>query len=126
MDKEFLMGLMEMPEEVVEAILSRHEEAVAAQQEQLRQVKLDGAVALAITAAGGRSRKAIAALLDTAALETAEDPESAAKDAVEQVKRECGYLFAGVPGYAVGTGGTDGGWSEEPMSLAAALKEKFV
>ena len=115
MDKEFLMGLMEMPEAVAAAILEEHGKALEGLQGQLREATVNGAVGQAITA-----------LLDMAALREAEDVEQAATEAVAAVKKECGYLFTqAVPGYAAGTGARVTGEAEEPMSLADALKEKF-
>ena len=122
MDKEFLMGLEGVTEEMAEAILERHAQDLAQQRSQLQ---LEGAVALAISDAGGRNRKAISALLDMQALGSAEDVSAAAKEAVAQVKKECGYLFQAAPAFSAGAGGKEGGMGEEPMSLAEALKEKF-
>ena len=92
---------------------------------EITQLQTRGAVAVAISAAGGRNHKAITALLDMQALADAEDVDAAAAAAVEQVKKDCGYLFQAAPGFAAGSGGREGGMAEEPMSLAEALKEKF-
>ena len=60
------------------------------------------------------------------ALRQAEDIQTAAAQAVENVKRECGYLFYTAPGFAPGTGAVQLGAEEEPQTLAGALKEKFA
>ena len=124
MDKEFLMQLEGFTEELAEAVLAEHGKVVEAYEGRLSALAVEKAVALAIASAGGRSQKAITALLDTDALAAAENVEEAAAQAVAQVKKECGYLFGGAPAFAPGTG-TDSAPAEEPMSLAEALREKF-
>lgn len=76
------------------------------------QVKLDGMafdgkVKDAITAAKGRSAKAIAALLDLDKLRESKDQETDIKAAVEALKKDSAYLFETEPvppPYAGGTG----------------------
>ena len=132
MKREFLQGLMEMPKEVIDAIMAENGRDI----HQLRQsaqdweakyhaARLEGAVGQAIAMAGGRNQKAIAALLDLQALQESEDVSAAAQQAVEKIKQECGYLFAVAPGYAPGTGAMEAQEEEEPMTLAGALREKF-
>ena len=132
MKREFLQGLMEMPKEVIDAIMAEngkdiHQLRQSAQdwEQKYHAARLDGAVGQAIAMAGGRNQKAITALLDLQALQQAEDMQAAARQAVEQVRRECGYLFQTVPGYAVGTGAMEA-QEEEPVTLAGALREKFA
>ena len=133
MKREFLQGLMEMPKEVIDAIMAENGRDI----QQLRQsaqqweqkynaARLDGAVSMAIAKARGRNQKAITALLDLQALQQAEDLQAAAQQAVETVKADCGYLFETVPGYAPGTGSMQVSSGEEPQTLAGALKEKFA
>ena len=133
MKREFLQGLMEMPKEVIDAIMAENGRDI----QQLRQsaqqweqkynaARLDGAVSMAIAKARGRNQKAITALLDLQALQQAEDLSAAAQQAVETVKADCGYLFETVPGYAPGTGSMQVSSEEEPQTLAGALKEKFA
>ena len=133
MKREFLQALMEMPKEVIDAIMAENGRDI----QQLRNscqeweqkyhaARLDSAVGQAIAKARGRNQKAITALLDLQALQQAEDLQAAAQQAVEQVKRECGYLFDTVPGFAPGTGAVQLGAEEEPQTLAGALKEKFA
>ena len=133
MKREFLQALMEMPKEVMDAIMAENGRDI----QQLRTscqeweqkyhaARLDSAVGQAIAKARGRNQKAITALLDLQALQQAEDLQAAAQQAVETVKRECGYLFDTLPGFAPGTGAVQLGAEEEPQTLAGALKEKFA
>ena len=121
MDKEFLLGL-EVTEEAAEAILAQHGKEVSQLQGQYRQAVFEGRLQSAILAAGGRNHKAIAALLDVDALMDADD--AAIDKAVEQVKSECGYLFATAAPYASGTGAVQP-QQEKNGSLADALRERF-
>lgn len=103
-----------LPRETVEAILAQHQASV-------RQVRQDAAVQIAIHNAGGRNLTAIQALMDMASLETAEDLQSAAEQAVETVKGEHGYLFvSAVPPFHGGSGSPIE--KEKPMTLAEALR----
>lgn len=126
MTREFLDGLMQLPEEVAQAILAEHEKHRLQWQEELQHARLEGAVGQAVARAGGRNQKAIAALLDMQALQQSEDVGAAVQQAVEDLKKECGYLFDTVPGYAVGTGAVGVPADDEPQSLAGALREKFA
>ena len=122
MEKEFLLGLAELPEEVAEAILQEHGKEVALWQGRCRQAELQSRLSTAIAAAGGRNRKAIAALLDTEGLMDAD--EAAIAQAVDRVKKDCAYLFySGVP-FVPGTGVVQQR-QEKNGSLADALREKF-
>ena len=122
MEKEFLMNLGELSEEVVEAILEQHGKEVQALQCQCRQAELHSRLGNAIAAAGGRNHKAIAALLDLDALADAD--EAAIAQAVEQVKHDCGYLFCSPVPFAPGTGAVQQK-EEKNGSLADALRERF-
>ncbi len=122
MDKAFLEGLLgtaEGTQAVIDAVLAEHEKALAA-------MALEHTLSRVIADAGGRSQKAICALLDTEAIRTSDDPKAAAEAAVRQLKAEQDYLFAAPvpPAYAPGTG-TGSFTAPEPQTLAGALKEKF-
>ena len=123
MEKEFLLGLA-LSEEVAQAVLEENGKELEALQTQLRRERFDHRLQMAVSAAGGRNLKAISALLDTDALEDADDDGIAR--AVEQVKKECGYLFGApaAPVYAAGTGTVQVQTPKNP-SLAQALREKF-
>ena len=82
-----------------------------AHREQLAGLEFDGALKDAITAARGRSAKAIRALLDVDALKASKDQSADIKSALEALKKDSGYLFDSgetPPPYAAGTG-TGGG-----------------
>lgn len=99
MDREFLCQ-QGLPEEAVEAVLSEHNRV-------LREQSFDHALDAAITAAHGRSGKAIRALLDLDSLRESELPEQAIREALENLQSECGYLFEpSAPPYAPGAGRT--------------------
>ena len=122
MEKEFLLGLAELSEEVAEAILAEHRKEVAVWQGKCQQAELQSRLGTAIAAAGGRNHKAITALLDTDALADAD--EAAIAQAVEQVKKDCGYLFCAAVPFAPGAGAVQQR-QEKNGSLADALRERF-
>jgi len=115
-----------------------HAEAAAAWEEkfnqaarehasQLQQLQFDHSLDGAIGKAGGRSVPAIRALLDIPALQASEDQPHAMEEALENLKKESGYLFETPtpPPYAWGTGAWQGAGKPAPTSLAGALKERF-
>lgn len=146
MKREFLQNLTvdgkPLSKEVIDAIMAQNGQdieaarqasagweekynlAVADHKKALAQVKLDNAVQTAVTKAGGRNLKAIAALLDLQALANAEDPEAAIEQAVQGLQQECAYLFAGAvpPPYGKSAGL---GESIAPLTLAGALRERM-
>lgn len=136
MEKEFLMKLMQMPEEVADAILAqngkeleaaqqRFDQAAAENEKAMKQLRLEGWLQGAIGKERGRNGKAIRALLDLEQLREAD--EAAALAAVQAVKKQCGYLFdtdAVPPAYASGTGAA-APQLRGPGSLAEALRERF-
>ncbi len=81
----------------------------------------------AIRSAKGRNAKAITALLDLDALKTCEDQKTALEEAVQALKKDCGYLFQTEtpPPYARGTGAMAPDTQKSPATLAGALLEKF-
>ena len=94
--KEFLENLVSDPE-VVAAIDGEV-------QRRIRSIHAQAAVKEAVAAAGGRNLKAIRALLDESALETAQDMSAAAKAAVAAVRKENPYLFGQGAVFAQNTG----------------------
>lgn len=99
-----------------------HEQA----QQQLRQVRFEALLESAIAAEGGRSVKAISALLDLQALQQAEEPRQAIREAVQALRREDGYLFSpSAAPYARNTGVAGHQSQPQPLTLAGALREKF-
>lgn len=100
------------------------EQARKSAEEQVAAARFDAALNTAIGKAGGRSEKAIRALLDLDSLRTSADPEGAITAALEQLEQENGYLFGGItpPPYAAGTGaGAPGGEPDEVLRRAFGL-----
>ena len=122
MEKEFLLSFEGLSEETVNAILEENAKEVSAWQDKCRKAEFSNRLATAISAAGGRNHKAIAALLDTDTLLDADD--AAVAQAVEQVKGQCDYLFCASVPFASGTGAVQTP-KEKNGSLADALRERF-
>jgi len=86
----------------------------------------------AITAAGGRSTKAISALLDLEGLKNEKDTEKALTSAIERLKKEESYLFVDnstPPRFGAGAGNNGAGLNGQPdfaaqLRAAAGLKNK--
>lgn len=100
------------------------EQARKSAEEQVAAARFDAALNTAIGKAGGRSEKAIRALLDLDSLRTSADPEGAIAAALAQLEQENGYLFGGItpPPYAAGTGaGAPGGEPDEVLRRAFGL-----
>lgn len=100
------------------------EQARKSAEEQVAAARFDAALNTAIGRAGGRSEKAIRALLDLDSLRTSADPEGAIAAALAQLEQENGYLFGGItpPPYAAGTGaGAPGGEPDEVLRRAFGL-----
>ena len=125
MDRAFLEGLG-LETQTVEAVLAEHEKDARGWEEKYSQLQFGGVLESAIAASGGRSAKAITALLDVESLRESEDQQNAVKQALQQLKQEHGYLFESPrpPAYAPGTG-TGAFAPEAPQTLAGALREKF-
>ncbi len=105
-----------------------HDQLVAAHKEELEGINFQHDLDAAITAAKGRNTKAITAMLDVKALRESEDKPAAIKAALEDLKKESGYLFdteGTPPPYAPGTGS-----GKQPPAtvetLAGALQERYT
>ena len=118
MNREFLeeKGLSE---EVIEAILAEHENAVAQLQEgfaaelsakdaELEELRTEFAIERELTGLGAKNLKAVKALLDMDALKNGEDRQSELARQLEEIRRDNSYLF-GTPGIPVVTGPTAAG-----------------
>lgn len=146
MKREFLQNLtvgdQALPKEVIDAIMEEHgksvqkakvwqekyEQAVQEQELRLQQVRFEGLLETAITKARGRNARAISALLDVEGLRASQDPASAVAQALEQLRKESGYLFeeeATAPPYARNTGAQVQPPAKVPATLAGALRERF-
>ena len=111
-----------------DALQQQLEEIQAQHEAELDSLRFQHLVGDAISAAGGRSQKAIAALLDLPVLKDSENREDAVKQALAKLKEESGYLFqetAVPPVFAAGTGLQQGKEMREPTTLAGALREKM-
>lgn len=91
---------------------------------QLADMAFDSTLKEAITAARGRSDKAIRALLDVDKLKDSKDQSADIKAALEELKKDSGYLFESEetpPPYAGGTGtGPYGGGTTGMDAIRAA------
>lgn len=79
----------------------------AEHQAKLADLEFDGALKEAITAARGRSVKAVRAMLDVDALRASKNQKADIKDALETLKKDSGYLFESEetpPPYSAGAG----------------------
>lgn len=111
---------------------TKYNDAIAEAQRQAAEMEFQGNLKEAITSAKGRNAKAIAALLDMGALRASKDQSKDIKSALEQLKKDNGYLFENdetPPPYSAGTGTGTGGvgagkYSPEMAAIrsAAGLK----
>lgn len=89
----------------------------------LAELEFDSALKEAVTAAGGRSAKAIQALLDVDALKKSNNREADIKAALEGLRKESGYLFEErrepPPPYAAGPGTTSAAGGKYDQRMAA-------
>lgn len=123
MEREFLESLGMEPE-AVEAVLAEHEKTVQAHHSLLAQLQLQHQVSEAVLTAGGRSVKAISALLDMEQIRQSDDVQSALQEAIEKLKKDSAYLFGGQPPrYAPFTGKQE--QVQKATTLAGALKERM-
>lgn len=94
-------------QEQVKKLTGDLEAKEAEHQAKLQELEFDGALKDAITAAHGRSAKAVRAMLDVDALRSSKNREADIRSALETLKKESGYLFESEetpPPYAAGTG----------------------
>ncbi len=94
-------------QEKVKTLTKNLEDKETEHQAKLAEMEFDGALKDAITAAKGRSVKAIRAELDVDTLRASKNRESDIKAALEGLKKDSGYLFETEetpPPYAAGTG----------------------
>ena len=100
-------------------------------QGKLDAMAFDGKIKDAITAAKGKSAKAIAALLDVDALKASKNQDADIKTALEALKKESGYLFEDEqtpPPFSTGSGTGHGDkpltGMERLMAAAGVVTEK--
>lgn len=106
----------------------KYNAAVEESQKKIADMAFSHSLETAITGARGKSVKAITALLDVDALKGSKNQEADIKTALENLKKENGYLFddgGTPPPFAGGTGAPGGGPGGEPTSLAGAIRAKY-
>ena len=90
---------------------------------QAENARFDARLDLAIVRAGGRSEKAVRALLDLDALQASGDPDREIGRALEQLRAESGYLFApALPAFAAGAGTMAPAGCADPLRAAFGLE----
>ena len=119
-------GLKEELAAAKQTIAQMEEGSQRAIEEKVRQMEFSYLLRQAVAQTGGRSQKAVEALLDLESLQKAEKPETALRDALSALQKENPWLFNSPtpPPYAALTG-TQSPQKTEPASLAGALREKF-
>ena len=105
----------------------KYNRAVDTHRQEMHELVFGHNLEMAILAAKGRNAKAITALLDVDTLKASEDQQTALAEALQQLQKECGYLFQTEtpPPYARGTGVAAPEENRSPATLAGALLEKF-
>lgn len=149
MKREFLqsfkIGDQSLPKEIIDAIMDRngqdiqqakqgaqdweekYNQAVQTHARELAELRLQSSLESAVTRAGGRSVKAIAALLDMDTIAASQDVPAALDTALTELKKENAFLFeaATPPPYARFTGSGQGGTQTRPATLAGAIRERM-
>ncbi len=150
MKREFLqsfkVGDQPLPKEIIDAIMDKngqdiqqakqgaqdwedkYNQAVRDHSAQMAQLRMQTSLETAVSRAGGRSVKAIAALLDMDAIAQSEDIPGALEEALSALKKESGYLFEAPtpPAYARFTGSAGEERPVSPATLAGALRERMA
>ena len=102
----------------------KYNQALADHKKQMEEMAFDGILKDAITAAKGKSDKAIRALLDVDTLKASKNQAADIKAALEDLQKESGYLFGddqgNPPPYAGGTGTGGGGNNTGLAAIRAA------
>lgn len=118
MDKEYLLE-MGLSEESARQILDTH-------QKEIGEIQFNARFNQAVQAAGGRSLRAIGAMLELDAIKDDPEPDKALEQALRQLKAEHGYLFADiVPPYAPDPGTQKSSPIQKPVTLAGAIRQKY-
>ena len=147
MKREFLqnirLGDQPLPKEVIDAIMAengkdielakgaassweeKYNQAISDHEKAMNGLRMEHALDRAVTKAGGKSVKAISALLDMESIAKSDDITAALEQAVDALKETDGYLFApAAPVFAAGTGTSAP--QAQPATLAGALRERFA
>lgn len=102
----------------------KYNDAIAEHQKKMDDLAFDGVLKDAITAAKGRSDKAIRALLDVDALKKSKNQAEDIKAALEGLRKESGFLFDDgqtPPPFAPGAGTGSGGAYDSDAAMRAAM-----
>ena len=123
MERDFLEKLQvegqPLPEEIIDAILTESGQ-------ELSRLRLQSGLETAVMKAGGKSLKAITALLDLDSIAASEDLTDALEKAVAQVKKENGYLFESpAPPAFARFAGAAGQVEDAPATLAGAIRARM-
>lgn len=105
-----------------------YDQAIADHKKEMDSVSFQHVLEAAIAGAKGKNVKAITALLDVDVLRESEDQQKAIKTALEDLKKDSGYLFDGEgspPPYAVGTGVNSNRNPGTDTTLVGALRERY-
>ncbi len=148
MKREFLqsfkVGEQPLPKEIIDAIMAqngqdiqqakqasevweeKYNRALTSHAAELDRLRLQATVDSAVVKAGGRSVKAITALLDMDAIAASQDVPAALDAALQDLKAESGYLFeAPTPPQFARNTGAPMGERTQPATLAGALRERM-
>ncbi len=119
--------LAQAEENATKSWQEKYNQAVDAHRQEMETLVFGHNLEKAVLSAKGRNLKAITALLDVDALKTSENQQTALEEALQNLKKDCGYLFQTEtpPPYARGTGTALSEETKSPATLAGALLEKF-
>ena len=118
MDKQYLLELG-LSEESAQQILDTH-------QKEIGDIQFETQFREAVRAAGGRSLRAIGAMLEMDAIKADPEPQKALNRALQQLKADSGYLFEDtVPPYAHDPGTRQSDPIQKPVTLAGAIRQKY-
>lgn len=108
----------------VEDYKKKYEDSKAEYEGKIADMQFDSTLEAAINAAGGRSTKAVRALLDVDALKSSKDRTTDIKTALEACQKENAYLFGSdepIRNPVASTGGNTEGMDANTISLRAAM-----
>ena len=108
----------------VEDYKKKYEESKAEYEGKIADMQFDSTLEAAINAAGGKSAKAVRALLDVDSLKASKDRTTDIKTALEACQKENSYLFGSdepIHNPTAPTGGSGTGMDANTMSLRAAM-----
>lgn len=108
----------------VEDYKKKYEDSKAEYEGKIADMQFDSTLEAAINAAGGKSAKAVRALLDVDSLKASKDRSTDIKSALEACQKENAYLFGSnepIRNPTAPTGGSSTGMDANTMSLRAAM-----